>query len=31
MDWTLLGIPIKVNSVLPCICWHDFAGRTDPF
>jgi len=26
-NWSLLGTPIKVYEfVLPCICWHDFAG-----
>jgi len=32
MDWTLLGIPIKVYEfMLSCICWRDFAGCTDPY
>jgi len=31
-DWTLLGTPIKVYEfVLPCICWHDFTGPSDPY
>jgi len=31
-NWSLLCIPIKVYEfVLPCICWHDFAGPTDSY
>jgi len=27
-----MGTPIKIYGfVLSCICWHDFAGFTNPY